>query len=53
MSDGKINQNFQVRYKVGSDSGTPSELEYFVLTSMRVSTILLSVSLTFSRISMT
>jgi hypothetical protein len=39
-----------VRYKVGSDKGKPLKEEYFVLTSMRVSTILLLVTLAHSRI---
>jgi hypothetical protein len=42
-----------VRYKVGSIKGKPSEEEYLALTSMRVSTVLLSVSLARSRISAT
>jgi hypothetical protein len=40
-----------VRYKLGFDKGKPSEEEYFMLTSKRVSTVLLSVSLVHSRIS--
>jgi hypothetical protein len=42
-----------VRYKVGSVKGKPSEEEYFALTSMRVSIVLLSFSLAGSRISAT
>ena len=42
-----------VQYKVGSVKGKPSEEEYLALTSMRVSTVLLSVSLVCSRISAT
>jgi hypothetical protein len=42
-----------VRYKVGSDKGKLSEEEYFALTSIRVSTILLTVSLARLRISAT
>ena len=40
-----------VQYKVGLVKCKPSEEEYLALTSMRVSTILLSVSLARSRIS--
>jgi hypothetical protein len=42
-----------VRYKVGSVKGKPLEEEYFALTSMRVSIVLLLVSLVRSRISAT
>jgi hypothetical protein len=42
-----------VWYEVWSVKGKPSEEEYFALTSMGVSTVLLSVSLTYSRISAT
>ena len=42
-----------VQYKVGPDKGKSLEEEYFVLTSMGVSTVLLSVSLARSRISTT
>jgi hypothetical protein len=40
-----------VWYKVGSDKSKSSEEKYFVLTSMRVFIVLLSVSLAYSRIS--
>jgi hypothetical protein len=42
-----------VRYKAGSDKDKPSKEEYLALTSIRVSTVCLSVSLTSSRISAT
>jgi hypothetical protein len=42
-----------VRYEVGFVKDKPLEEEYLVLTSMRVSTVLLSVSLARSRISAT
>jgi len=42
-----------VQYKVGSIKGKPSEEEYLALTSIRVSTVLLSVSLDRSKISTT
>jgi len=42
-----------VWYKVGSDKSKSLEEEYIVLNSMRVSTILLSVSLTHSKIFVT
>jgi len=42
-----------VRYKVEYIKGKPSEEEYFALTSIGVSTVLLSVSLARSRISAT
>jgi hypothetical protein len=42
-----------VWYKVGSIKGKPSEEEYLALTSIGVSTVLLSVCLTRSRISAT
>jgi len=43
----------KVWYKVGSDKGKSSEEEYFALTSIGVSTILLSVNLAHSKISAT
>jgi hypothetical protein len=42
-----------VQYKVGLVKGKPSKEEYLALTSMRVSTFLLSVSLARSKISAT
>jgi hypothetical protein len=42
-----------VQYKVGYVKDKPSEKEYLALTSMGVSTVLLSVSLSRSRISAT
>jgi hypothetical protein len=39
-----------VWYKVGFVKGIPSKEEYFALTSMRVSTVLLSISLTLKNI---
>jgi hypothetical protein len=40
-----------VHYKIGYVKGKPSEEKYLVLTSMRVSIVLLSVNLARSRIS--
>jgi preprotein translocase subunit Sss1 len=54
MSNSEIYQLLTiVRYRVGSDKRKPSEEEYLTLTSIRVSTVLFSVSLARSRISVT